>query len=380
MRQAATGGALARLPGLAARAAASTRGLRARLRAVLLALPRPGPRMRRRLVLLLVAALALAGVYRLWIRDAPFASVDRVTVTGLSTEDAKRVRAALVSTARTMTTLHVEPDKLDEVVAGYPVVRALEIETDFPHAMTIRVVEHRPAAMALTGSTRIPVAADGTALEGLPVHGPLPLVRTKGGIKGTRLADPAALRAARIAGAAPAALRRKVLEIDLDGERGYVAQLRSGPEIVFGGASDVRAKWVAAARVLADPDAQGASYVDVRVPARPAVGGLGFQVTTPELPAAPTALLEQGAVAGATAAGTEPGGGGPGDGSHDGSGGRGAHVRGARSRRSGNARGARSGGRWRRGRGPLAVASLDPRPVGEGDVQPSSKGRGRLAR
>jgi cell division protein FtsQ len=171
--------------------------------------------------------------------------------------------------------------------------------------MHIRVVEHRPAAMALTGSTRIPVAADGTALEGLPVHGRLPLVRTRGGIKGTRLADPVALRAARIAGAAPAALRGRVLEIELDAERGYVAQLRSGPEIVFGGASEVRAKWIAAARVLADPEAQGASYVDVRVPGRPAVGGLGFQVTTPQLPAAPTALLEQGAVAGVAAAGTD---------------------------------------------------------------------------
>jgi cell division protein FtsQ len=305
VRQAVTEGALARLPGLAARAAASTRGFRARLLAVLRVLPSPGPRTRRRLVLMLVAALALAGVYRLWIRDAPFASVDRVTVTGLSTEDAKRVRAALVTTARTMTTLHVERGKLDDVVAGYPVVRALVVETDFPHAMHIRVVEHRPAAMALTGSTRIPVAADGTALEGLPVHGRLPLVRTRAGIKGTRLADPVAVRAARIAGAAPAALRSRVLEIDLEAERGYVAQLRAGPEVVFGGASEVRSKWVAAARVLADPEAQGASYVDVRVPARPAVGGLGFQVTTPELPAAPTALLEEGAVAGVAAAGTE---------------------------------------------------------------------------
>jgi cell division protein FtsQ len=307
VRQAVTDGALARLPGLAARAGAATRGIRTRFLAVLRALPAPGPRTRRRIALVLLALLVLAGSYRLWIRDAPFASVDRVTVTGLSTEDAKRVRAALVSTARTMTTLHVERGKLDEVVAGYPVVRALEIDTDFPHAMQIRVVEHRPAAMVLTGSARIPVAADGTALEGLPVHGRLPLVRTRGGIKGTRLADPAALRAARIAGAAPAALRGKVQEIDLDGERGYVAQLRSGPEIIFGGASEVRSKWIAAARVLSDPDAQGASYVDVRVPARPAVGGLGFQVTPPELPAAPTALLEQGAVAGATAAGTELG-------------------------------------------------------------------------
>ncbi len=61
-----------------------------------------------------------------------------------------------MSTARTMTTLHVERDRLDEIVAGYPVVRALEVRTDFPHAMTIRVVEHEPAAIAVTAAAACP--------------------------------------------------------------------------------------------------------------------------------------------------------------------------------------------------------------------------------
>ena len=168
-----------------------------------------------------------------------------------------------------MTTLHVERDRLDEVVAGYPVVRALEIRTDFPHGMTIRVIEHEPAAMAVTGGGRVPVAADGTVLEGLPVSGRLPVVRSAGGIKGARLAAGAALGAVRIAGAAPAPLRRRVREIERDGERGYVARLRKGPEIFFGGATHLRAKWIAAARVLADPETRGATYVDVRLPDTP---------------------------------------------------------------------------------------------------------------
>ena len=46
--------------------------------------------------------------------------------------------------------------------------------------MTIRVIEHEPAAMAVTGGGRVPVAADGTVLEGLPVNGPLPVVRSAG--------------------------------------------------------------------------------------------------------------------------------------------------------------------------------------------------------
>jgi cell division protein FtsQ len=139
------------------------------------------------------------------------------------------------------------------------------------------------------------------------VDGPLPLVRAKGGIEGTRLGDAAALGAARIAGAAPAPLRRRTLEVGRDGDRGFVVRMRKGPELVFGAAARLRAKWVAAARVLADSDARGASYVDVRVPERPAVGGLGYQVTAPKLPEAPlSALIEQGEVAGATAASETP--------------------------------------------------------------------------
>ncbi len=298
MRQAASTGDAGRLPGL--RSAAAWRRV---LVAVVRALPQPGPRARRTVLLLLVATLALGAVYRLWIRDAPFVSVDRVTVTGLSTDDAKRVRAALVSTARTMTTLHVERDRLEEVVAGYPVVRALEIETDFPHAMSIRVVEHRPVAIVLTGGARLPVAADGTVLEGLPVEGPLPLVRADGGLKSNRLADTDAVGAAHIAGAAPGPLRGRLREIQREGDRGYVVQMRRGPELVFGSAAHLRAKWVAAARVLADGDTRGATYVDLRVPGRPAVGGLGFEVSAPELPLPPELPLgaEEGAVAGATA-------------------------------------------------------------------------------
>ena len=302
VRPAATTGGVGRMPGLRSAAARAAGGRRVFV-ALARVLPHPGPRARRRLLALLLAVLVLGAAYRLWIRDAPFASVDRVTVTGLSTDDAERVRAALVSTARTMTTLHVERDRLEKVVAGYPVVRALEVEADFPHALRIRVVEHKPVLVALTGGARLPVAADGTVLEGLPIEGPLPVVETEGGLKSNRLADADAVGAAHIAGAAPLPLRRRLREIERDGDRGYVARLRRGPELIFGSAAHLRAKWVAAARVLADGETRGATYVDLRVPGRPAVGGLGFEVSDPALVTPPGLALgpEDGAVAGATA-------------------------------------------------------------------------------
>ena len=48
----------------------------------------------------------------------------------------------------------------------------------------------------------------------------------------------------------------------------------TGPSSSSATPAQVRAKWIAATRVLADPEAAGATYIDVRLPGRPAAGGL----------------------------------------------------------------------------------------------------------
>ncbi len=239
------------------------------------------PRMRRRVFIVLAACLVLAAGFQFWLRDSTLVAVDNVKVTGLTTKDAARVRASLVSAAHTMTTLHVDQGELERAIASYPVVRALHVETDFPHRLDIRVIEHRPAAMV----DGLPVAGDGTILRGLPVEGSLPEIDPRGKLDGDRLSDPASLRAARVAGGAPAPLRGRLERIDVRSEEGIVVELRDGPELYFGSATRVRAKWIAAVRVLADPEAEGASYIDVRLPGRPAAGGLPAGTLAPVAPA-----------------------------------------------------------------------------------------------
>ncbi|MEJ7718360.1 MAG: hypothetical protein WKF31_10505 [Thermoleophilaceae bacterium] len=50
--------------------------------------------------------------------------------------------------------------------------------------------------------------------------------------------------------------------------------MRHGPAVVLGDLGDLKVKWAATARVLADPASRGAAYVDVRMPERPVAGGL----------------------------------------------------------------------------------------------------------
>jgi cell division protein FtsQ len=245
---------------------------------VLAALP---PRLRRWLLIVLAACLVLAAGYQFWLRDSSLVAVEDVSVTGLTTKDAPRVRAALTLAAHTMTTLHVQQAELERSIAAYPVVRTLEVRADFPHGLEIHVVEHRPAA--LVGG--LPVAGDGTILRRLPIEGSLPKIAGGGSLRGDHLTDPGALHAARVAGGAPAALRSRLERIDIRSEEGIVVELRDGPELIFGDATRVHAKWVAAIRVLADPEAQGATYIDVRLPGRPAAGGLPAETLSPVAPA-----------------------------------------------------------------------------------------------
>jgi cell division protein FtsQ len=71
------------------------------------------------------------------------------------------------------------------------------------------------------------------------------------------------------------------------GEQGLTAQLVRGPEVYFGDAGRLAAKWTATARVLADPSSKGATYLDVRVPERPAAGGLEPINSQPEIQTSP---------------------------------------------------------------------------------------------
>jgi cell division protein FtsQ len=274
--------------------------VRRALPAIAVALP---PRLRRRLLVLAAAAVVIASLYMFWFRDSSFVRVEQVKVTGLTTKDAKTLRRSLVAAASSMTTLHVDHERLEQAVAGYPVVRDLRVIPDFPHALRIEVVEHHPAAIAVAGGSRVPVAGDGTVLRGLPVHGKLPELKLRGALPPERLREPRALRLARVAGGAPAALASRLANVHEEEEQGIVVEMRDGPLLIFGALSRVHDKWAAAARVLADPQAQGATYIDVRLPERPAAGGVAAETLAPLPPASSGAAP----VTGESPAAAEPG-------------------------------------------------------------------------
>jgi cell division protein FtsQ len=224
----------------------------------------------------LAAVVVLAGLLAggwLWLRDSSLVQVTAVRVTGATSSDEPRIRSALESAARDMTTLHVREEILDDVVDRFPSVADLKVDTDFPHRMTIEVLEHRPVAALEVDGRRTPVSGGGIVLTGVQADDDLPTIRRDQLPQG-RVGDERTRAALAVAAAAPDALLKRSERLWW-GDEGLTMDLRDGPPLFFGTRDDVAAKWAAAARVLAEPSAAGATYLDLRVPGRVAAGGLG---------------------------------------------------------------------------------------------------------
>jgi cell division protein FtsQ len=253
---------------------------------VALALP---PVWRRRLIAALAAFAVLASIYWLWFRDSSFARVHDVYVTGVDGPQARAIRSALEQAGLDMTTLHVRTASLRDAVADYPVVRSITAQGDFPHKLTIDVQLNLPVAVLQSPSGRKPVAADGLLLPDVPITPDLPVLTTKAALPSDRVTAGPAFELTRVVGLAPEPLRARLKSVVVRPGVGIVAQIRKGPELRFGDATRLPAKWMAAARVLAAAGARGATYLDLRLPERPAAGGLPTTAVIPLAPAGETA-------------------------------------------------------------------------------------------
>jgi cell division protein FtsQ len=240
-------------------------------------------------VLLLGAvAGALAIAYFAWFRDSSLVAVESVKVNGVQSSDRARIVTALTRAAHGMTTLHVQTDRLRSAVSDMPTVASVSADPSFPHGLTIRVTEHRPALVAVAGDRKVPVAADGSVLSGAKAAGPLPELRVDSLPEAGRLSGEALAEALTI-GAAPAPLRPLIDGVAITSQYGVVVTVRGGIQLRFGSGGNRAAKWAAAAAVLADSGlTTPLTYIDLRVPQRPAVGG----TSTPTPEAAPVTPSE----------------------------------------------------------------------------------------
>jgi cell division protein FtsQ len=249
------------------------------------------------LVTLLCVALLCGGW--LWLRGSSLVAVRDVKVIGVRGPQAAQIEAALRSSAKGMTTMKLDEAALRASVASFPVVEGLSVSTSFPHGLRIVVQERPPVATLVAGGQRTALAADGTVLGAALASTSLPSVSgSLAPAPGQRVSDGRLLAAIAILGAAPSRLARFATRV-YEGPEGLTVAMRNGLVVYFGDASRPHAKWLSLASVLADPSSAGATYVDVRVPNRPAAGhgSLAATGSASGSPAASTTGLGPGAVA-----------------------------------------------------------------------------------
>jgi cell division septal protein FtsQ len=218
---------------------------------------------------LLFAGLLVGGYF--WVRSSPLSAVRNVKVVGLSGAEAGQIRDALETTARSMSTLNVSKSDFHNTVGAYPEVKSVRASASFPHSMTITVVEQNPVAVVVAGGHRTVVSGDGTLLPHVSASSALPMIAMPVAPGGTTLAG-APLQEAELLADAPYALLSRVATATESSSHGLTVVLRSGPQLYFGGASRLSAKWDSALAVLANSSSAGAAYIDVSDPSRPAAG------------------------------------------------------------------------------------------------------------
>ena len=244
----------------------------------------------------LIAAVAIFAGYTYWLRDSSLVKIKDLEVVGVSshTEEGAQIVSAVEVATGEMTTLHLQPELLEEELARFPRVESATIEGDFPNGATVTVTERGNGSTFDTGSENLLIATDGTVLgtAGADTDS-LPKIAAGDPPAGPRL-EGRTLVQALVLGAAPAALRSFAKESDFK-KGGVEVTMSNGLVLRFGDASKADQKWKAAASVIADPDLYDASYVDLSVPRRPAVRGSEPVVPEEEvLPEEPVETLPEG--------------------------------------------------------------------------------------
>jgi cell division protein FtsQ len=232
-------------------------------------------RLRIALLTMLVALPLLAGGWLL-LRKSSFTAVEHVRIGGLHGPQVRAIEAALNGAASHMSTLDVHAAALQAAVASFPVVRSVSAVPSFPHGLRIAVSEQLPVAALTIGSERTAVAADGVVLGPGLITGVLPALSDGHGVApqvGQHVQGGTLLAELTILGAEPKPLARFDASV-LTGSKGegLTVAMRDGLLVYFGDATRPHAKWLSLARVLANPSSAGATYIDVRVPERPAAG------------------------------------------------------------------------------------------------------------
>jgi cell division protein FtsQ len=215
---------------------------------------------RRLLAAVLVVGLVVGSVWTVFFSS--LLAVSGVRVEGTTMLDAASVRrAAAVPLGQPLATVDLGP--ITARVEKLAAVRSVDVSRSWPHRVLISVRERQAVAVVERGGVLRGLDADGVIFRRYPSRPKsLPVLRM-----GSRTGADALAEAAKVAGALPATIARRVDYVEVRTVDTISLHLRSGRVVRWGSADDSAAK----AEVLTALLRQKASLYDVSVAGQPII-------------------------------------------------------------------------------------------------------------
>ena len=237
-------------------------------------------RGRQRRLTALVGLGALAALALLWwLAQGPLLAVEHVTVRGYDRPDRDALVAAIEKAASGGTMVSPPVDDVRAAAAAFPWVASVSVQRDWPRGVTVDVDTARAVAIAAAarGDAAL-VAESGRVLGPVPDDAGLGWLRVPAPPPLAGYALPDADRAAlAFLAALPPQASRRVRRLGMDATGALSGRIDGGPSLRLGRPEHLAAKARALGLVLAQvpsEDVSSAAYIDLRVPKRPAIGGL----------------------------------------------------------------------------------------------------------
>jgi cell division protein FtsQ len=247
-------------------------------------------RSRRRRALATIASLGVVTGLAWLAFVSPLLMVERVEVLGGRHVSAEHVKAA-ASLGSGDNLLLLSTNQVAERIERLPWVRRARVTRRLPDTVRVRVAERRPAMVLSTTRGRWTLDRAGRVLDRGVAERVLPVL---GGVRvgdvapGDVVSDAGVEAALEVWKSLPRRLRDRVVGIFASSLERIALSLDDDVVVRYGAAESMAAKNSVLRAVLARVRAEGrqVAYVDVRVPASPAISpaGVGTWPVTPTLP------------------------------------------------------------------------------------------------
>lgn len=235
---------------------------------------------RRRMAVLAGIGVVVCALAGYWLATGPVLTVNSVTLEGYHGPDAAQLASAVTAAAEKGGSLLSPPvGNMTEVAQRFPGVKTITVSRDWPLGLTVHVIPAPPAAIVgAKGERSVVVSARGLVMGLAPKHLNRPSIVLYQPIPAYGKPLPSwAMQVLGFLAVLEPHTRNRVEEITYS-QGQLTAQLVDGPALVLGALNQLPEKAAAINAVLAAiPEAteRRATYLDVSVPERPALGGVG---------------------------------------------------------------------------------------------------------